>query len=391
MNIPKLKYPRLCRILTYVVVLGCGLLPFFIVLSLPSPDIVKIIVMLGSLIGLLVYLVRNFMVLMMMDMALASLSCYRTARKQYMIPANQTADKIRRRILRYGTQCSPSPIQPQPAALRYKFSSPMTVYSSGIERVIAAYEVDLLDSDMYRDIFSSAKTNSKALTGRKKAFYLDEQQKKQKLHRVTVVLILAHMVDPQMIPNLYELVCKQCGDEYEDCLVPCVVDLAHHTCVFNCVRIPYVGYSYAVKNRGIRIIKNRVFGGNLGLSGNTHFLEPIRDINPEVSLWDFWKKLHHQFIGADRETKRRFESLSEKDALIVGDTLYLKWDQRGICQTVKLDASSKIARVESVANWFYPKIQPIGKKTISKIEEHIISYYAKQGYAVEFVDIETIA
>ena len=391
MNIPKLKYPRLCRILTYVVVLGCGLLPIYIVFSLPTPNIVRVIVMLGSLIGLLFYLFRNFMVLMTMDMSLASLSCYRTARKQYMLPANRTADTIRRSILRYGTQCTPSPIQPQPAALRYKFSNPMTVYSRGIERVIAAYEVDLLDRDMYRDIFSSAKTNSKALTGRKKAIFLDKQQKKQSLHRVTVILILAHKVDPQMIPNLYELVCKQCGDEHADCIVPCVVDLAHHTCVFNCMRIPYIGYSYAVKNRGIRIIKNRVFGGNLSISGNTHFLEPIHDMNPEDSLWDFWKGLHHQFIGAKRETKRRFEAMSESEIRMVGEILYLKWDHRGICQTAELDTENKIAKVESVVNWFYPKMQPIGKKTIPKIEEHIAAYYAKQGYAVEFVDIEMIA
>lgn len=391
MSIPKLKYPRLCRVLTYVVVLGCGLFPIIIVFSLPTPDIIRVIVMLGSLIGLLYYLFRNFMVLMMMDMALASLSCYRTARAQYTLPTNRTADTIRRSILRYGMQCNPSPIQPQPAALRYKFSNPMTVYSRGIERVIAAYEVDLLDRDMYRNIFSSAKTNSNTLTGRRKAIFLDKQQNKQSLHRVTVVLILAHRVDPQMIPNLYELVCKQCGDESENCIVPCVVDLSHRTCVFNCVRIPYVGFGYAVKNRGIRIIKNKVFGGNLNLNGNTHFIEPIRDINPEDSLWDFWKELHHQFVGADRETKRRFDSLSERETLIVGDVLYLKWDQRGICQTVKLDTENKIARVESVTNWFYPKAQPIGKKTIHKIEEHVTSYYAKQGFVVDFVDIETIA
>ena len=244
MNIPKLKYPRLCRILTYVVVFGCGLLPIMIVFSHPTPDIIRIIVIFGSLIGLLVYLFRNLIVLMEMDMALASLSCYQTARTQYTLPANRTADSIRRSILRYGMQCNPSPIQPQPAALRYKFSNPMTVYSRGIERVIAAYEVDLLSRDMYREIFSSAKTNFKALTGRKTAIFLDRQQKKQSLHRVTVILILAHKVDPQMLPDLYKLVCKQCGDENQDCMVPCVVDLAHRSCVFNCVRIPYVGYNY---------------------------------------------------------------------------------------------------------------------------------------------------
>lgn len=390
MRIPKLKYPRLCRILTYVVVLGCGLLPIFIVFSFTNSDIVRVIVTLVSLIGLLFYLARNFMVLMMMDMALASLSCYRTARTQYTLPANRTAASIRSSVLRYGMQCDPLPVHPQPVALRYKFSNPITVYSRGIERVIAAYEVDKLDKDMYQNIFSSAKTNSKALVGRKKALFLDKDQKKQSLHRVTVFLILARQVDPQLSPNLYQLVCKQCGDGSENCIVPCVVDLSHRTCVFNCVRVPYVGFGYAVKNRGIRIVKNKVFGGSLNLNGNTHFLEPIRDVNPEESLWDFWKELRHQFVGAERETKRRFEAMSEREIFIVGDVLYLKWDQRGICQTIELDTENKIARIESVANWFYPKTQPIGKKTIAKLEEHITSYYAQQGYTVEFVDIEAM-
>ena len=89
-------------------------------------------------------------------------------------------------------------------------------------------------------------------------------------------------------------------------------------------------------------------------------------MNPEDSLWDSWKRLHHQVVGVGRETKRRFESLSEQETLIDGDILYLKWDQRGICQTVILDTENKVARVESVANWFYPQVQPIGLKTIKK-------------------------
>lgn len=390
MNHPKLKHPRLCRFLTYVVVLGCGLLPIVAVFSLPVPDIVRVIVLLGSLIGLLIYLFRNFFVLMSMDMALALLSCYRTARKQYTLPHGRSAEAIRRSIVRYGMQCEPSPIQPQPAALRYKFSSPMTVYSRGIERVVAAYEADLLDKDTYRDIFRSAKTNSKALMGKKKAVFWDKAQKKQSLHRVTIILILAHKVDPQMTCDLYELVCKQCGDENADCMIPCVVDLEHHTCVFNCVRVPYVGYGYAVKNRGIRIIKQRVFGGKLNLKGNAQFLKPGRDINPEDSLWDFWRGLHHQLIGADRETKRRFEAMSEREICVIGEILYLKWDLRGICQAVQLDTGNNTAKVQSVSNWAYPKAQPIGKKIIQKMEDHISAYYAKQGYAVEFVDIEII-
>ncbi len=384
MRFPKLKYPRICRLLTYIVVIGAGILPIVIIFNLPVPESIKAIVMLGSLIGLLVYLLRNFLILMMMDMVLASLSCYRTARRQYFLPPGRSVDDIRKSILHYGIECEPTAIKPIPSALRYKFSNPMTGYSRGIEKVIAAYEVNQLTRQMYREIFSSAKTNSKALIGKKKAPFLDKPQKKQPLHRVTVVLILAHQVEPSLTSDLYDLVCKQCGNEEEDCLVPCVIDLAHHTCVFNCLRIPYVGFNYAVKNRGIRIIKNRVFGGSLPLTDD-YILTPIKDADPEMTLWEFWKEIYHQVIGAERKTRRQFEAMTEREIRMVGEILYLKWDQRGICQVVHLESEKKTAEVEPITNWAYPKTQPIGKKTILKIEEHISSYYEQQGYAVEWI------
>lgn len=387
MNHPKLKYPRLCRILTYVVVVGIGLLPIVLVFLFPVPDAVRIIVLFASLIGLLVYLVKNFVVLMSMDVALAFMSCYRTARTQYSLPKSRTAETIRNSILHYGIACEPALIKPQPSALRYKFGFPMTVYSRGIEKVVAAYEVDMLNREVYRGIFSSAKRNSMSLIGKKKAPFLDKEQKKQSLHRVTVVLILAHKVDPEMIPSMYKIVCNQCGDENEDCLVPCVVDLEHYTCVFNCLRLPYVGFGYPVKNRGIRIIKNRVFGGALPLT-DEYTIPSVDDVDPEYSLWDFWKDLHHEMVGAERKTKRQFESMTEREIRMVGDVLYLKWDQRGVCQSVILDPESKTARIELVTNWAYPKSQPIGKKTIQKIEDYITNYYKKQGYEVTFITFE---
>lgn len=386
MNQPKLKYPRLCRLLTYIVVIGFWMLPIVIVFQFPLHDLIKVIVIFASLIGLLVYLFKNIMILMMMDMMLAMLSCHRTARTCYYLPKNRTADAIRRSILRYGTECQPNAIKPTPAALRYTFGNPMTVYNSGIERIVAAYEVDCLDREIYRDIFSSAKTNSKALIGKKKARFLDSQQKKQPLHRVTVILILAHKIDAGLIDELYDLVCKQCGDEQENCLVPCVVDLEHHTCVFNCLRVPFVGFGYAVKNRGIRIVKNRVFGGYLPLT-KEHTLPSIKDADPEMSLWDMWKELHHQFVGANRKMKRQFETMAEREICMLDDELYLKWDQRGICLAIKLDEERKTAKVEPAAKWSYPKQQPIGKKLIQKIAEYIQDYFVKQGYIVDFKEL----
>ena len=388
MGFPKLKNPGICRIMPYIVVLGSGLLPIVVVIRLPVPDVIKLVVVFAALFALIGYMIKNFIVLMGMDMALALECSHHTARTQYTLPASCTAEGIRRRVLRYGAACEPRPIQPQPAALRYKFSSSMTVYASGIERVIAAYETDLLDNETYGQIFRSAKTNSAALIGRKKAIFLDAAQKKAPLHRGTVILILAHRVDPRLLSDLYKKVCQQCGDENENCFVPCVVDLEHRTCVFNSLRVPYVGFGYAVKNRCIRIIKRIVFGGNWNLAGNRHTLPGSLD--PEQTLWTFWKTLHHEMVGADRETKRRFEAMSEKELFTQEDSLYLKWDHRGICQTIVPDAERRTVKVEKVTDWYYPKMQPIGKQIIQKMEEQIVAHYTNQGYRVEFVDLETL-
>lgn len=391
MNHPKLKHPGLCRILPYLIVIGTFLLPAVLVLCLTVPDIIKVVTLLGSLLALLVYIVRNMMVLMALDTTLALLSCHQTGRKQYTLPKNRTAEAIRRSILRFGIPCDPTPFSPQPAALRYQFRHSMTVYAGGIEKVVAAYEVDHLNSDTYRGILHSAKANAKVLTGRKKARFLDSSQKNAPLHRVTVVLILAHSVEQQLAENLYSLVCKSCGDEEKDCTLPCVLDLSKNTCTFNCLRVPYIGFSYAVKNRGIRLIKNRIFGGNWNLAGNTAHIHSDDSILLEDSLWDLWKHYHHQLIGAERQSKRRFEAMSEKEIICQKDALYLKWDHRGLCQSIKLDSEAKTVQIEQVVHWYYPKLQPIGKKTILAITQHILSHFENSGYTAEFVSIDDLS
>lgn len=51
MNFPKLKYPRLCRLLTYLIVLGAGAIPIVAVYLIPCPDFIRVIVLLASALG----------------------------------------------------------------------------------------------------------------------------------------------------------------------------------------------------------------------------------------------------------------------------------------------------------------------------------------------------
>lgn len=390
MRFPQLKYPRICRLTPYIVVVGCAAVPIGVVACLPMPDLLRAFLIIGILIGLLVYMIKNFAVLMGLDIFLSLLCCERTARKQYTLPARRSAEAIRHSVLRYGKQCQPLSEAPQPSALRYKATSSMTVYCRGIERVLAAYEVEQLDLNTYFNILRTGKSNSAALTGRKKLLLTDPSQKKAPLHRVTVILILAHRVDPKLAEGLYDRVCKQCGDEDENCTLPCVVDLSRGICTFNSLRVPYVGFSYAAKNRGIRIIKKCVFGGNWNLYHSPDLVHMAADQDPERSLWDLWKEVLCTMADSDKDIHRQFEAMDTKTIHLDEDSLFLKWDEQGILQEILRDPESKTVKVAQVTNWFHPVDRPISKKTIGEMCGYITSYFEKQGYTVKFVDPEEI-
>lgn len=385
MTFPKLKHALLCRILTYVVVLGGFGLPIAAVCCMRFlPELVRVAIVFALVVGLLVYLFKNFVVLMGMDMALATLHCNLTARTCYDLPRGRSLQAMQKSICRFGTACTPAPIQPQPLQLRYRLSSSATAYTKGIEKVAAAYETDFLDAELYSAIFRSAKTNSSRLIGRKKPLFLDNAQKKAPLNRVTVVVIFAHKIDQTLRKSLYKKVCQQSGDEWEDTIIPCVIDLEKGQCVFNSQRLPYVGFAYPAKNRGIRLIKKLVFGGHMPLKGNLCYAEPIKDVNLEDSLWTFWHSCSKEINGSYKEMSKRMAAMKDGQIIWEEDLLYVKWGERAICQWVAADTAQRKAKVEAITYWSYPKTNPIAKKTIREMEIAINRYFSNQGYQVSF-------
>ncbi|MBQ9778666.1 MAG: hypothetical protein IJW22_07050, partial [Clostridia bacterium] len=234
MKFPKLKNAMLCRILTYVTVLGAFVVPAVAVISIKAiPVLAKGLFAFAMGACLLAYMFRNFTVLLSLDVILAGIHCYNTARKQFDISGRRSIRSIEKRVARFGKKCEAAPISPQPDVLRYRFHFPVTVYSKGIEKVVAVYHTDFLDKECYRAIFRSAQTNSKSLIGKKKAILLDKNQKSSPLNRVTVVFIFAARVESQFAATLYDTLCKQDGDGYEEAFLPCIIDVQNYICVFN--------------------------------------------------------------------------------------------------------------------------------------------------------------
>lgn len=390
MKYPKLKNALFCRILVYVVVVGGFIVPPLILCAIEQiPDAVGIIAFIACTVGLLVYIVRNYLLLMTIDVMLAGIHCMNTARKLFFLPETCNFDRMEKRLSSFGTGYESLRTAICPTALRYRFRKSMTVYSKGTEEVVGVYRVVCLDRDTYRGIFGSALAQSKSLIGKKKPLFVEKAQAKSPLKRVTVIVIFASRVDGDFKEKLYKTVCDNDGDGTDTAVVPCVICEQDRTCVFNCERLPYFGYSYPVKNRGIRIIRKRVFGGRLPLEDNTYtVVELPKETDMDMSLWSLFRKLRKELILNEREEKKRFESMTHGQIASEDDLLYVKWEEHGLVLATERDDDAKTVKVDSFQSWTYPKANKISKKAVAGIRELIISYMTGRGYSAEFLTFD---
>jgi hypothetical protein len=387
MKFPKLKNALLCRILTYVVVLGSFGLLVALVACIPFiPDAIRVAIILALTIGLIIYLFSNFTVLMSMDVMLAALHCNNTSRRQFPVSVN--SKRIEKRLKLFGKSCVSKGVHPEAHMIRYKLSPSMTVYARGIEKVVCVYHTDILDKDGYDAIARSAKSISNSLSGKKKVLFSDSSQKNAPLNRVTVMIIFAKRVDDRLWSKLYETVSSQDGDGYKISFIPCVIDENRGQCVFNCLREPYFGYAYPVKNRGIRLVRKLVFGGRLPLRGNNSFIPPSKDIDTEQSLWAFWRQMKKELIDDDKAEKKCFEALEHAQILIKDEMLYIKWGARGACVPIDIDEEEHIADVGDLIAWHYSRSNPISKKDRADMKEIIKQHLENEGFTCNFLDEE---
>lgn len=389
MRFPKLKNALLCRILVYIVVLGSFIAPIIIAANLSFiPEEVRFIVCIGFAIGLLAYIVKNFILLMAMDISLATLHCHNRARKSFTLPKSFSVKSTEKKISGFGKETQPTAASPRPDLLRYKSSAPITVYSSGIEKIIAVYHTELLDKSGYDLILNSAAANTRSLKGKTRHRFLDNNQKKAPLNSVTVIIIFAKRVDENFACILADTVLKNGGDGFDTAVIPCVVNIEKHLCTFDSMNIPYIGYQYPVKNRGIKLLKKYLFNNRFTYSRSPEMRELVTDIDPEQTLWKFWRATKKDLILSDRELKKRFKKMEHREIISEDGFIYLKWEDRGILAAFELKEEIKTAEVDSVDFWAYPKKNKIAKNTIKEIQKEISTYFAGMGYTVKYISFE---
>lgn len=387
MKYPKIKNALLCRILINIVVVGGFLVPIIPICLLPFiPEGTKILISLALVVALIVYLIKNFVTLMTMDATLAFINCFKNARTLYNLPNNFNIEKIQKTVLRFGKSCEAQPIFPQPDSLQYKFKTSWDIYSKGTEKVVATYRTEILDKELYLKIFNSAKRNSKALTGTKKPLFLDKEQKEAPLKRITVVFIFAQTIEEKFRSDMYDTLCKQNGDEIDDCYLPCVIDLERKLCSFNSMKFPELGLGHHAINIGIKFICKTIFGGKPSLENNNHFINVELDNSLDDSLWTFWKNIKKEVVGDEKGRRKRFEKMEHKQIIFdkEDEFIYVKWENKGLWLSVILNEDTRNVEVDSIHSWDYPKSNMIAKNTIKEIEKTISIYFAGLGYTAKF-------
>lgn len=390
MNYPRLKNALLCRILVYIVVLGGFIAPVILAANFSFlPDALKILIGVACVIGLVVYIFKNIVVLMTIDLELATLHCYNKVRKRFALPRSFSVEKVEKRISRIGKTVEAIAKFPRPTMLQYKSSAPITVYSSGIEKVIATYHIELLDENEYRAIVHAAIVNAKALKGQKKHRFLDNVQKGAPLNQVTVIVIFAQRIDEDFRVTLFDTVCKHSGDGFDIAILPCVVDLEARDCTFDSIRIPYIGFQYPVKNRGIRLIRKYLFHYRFPFANSPETVAPpMKDLDTDQSLWSFWRETKKDLILADKQRKKRFEKMAHKEIIFEDDYLYLKWKDNGIWLAVELNEEIRTAEIDAIDLWDYPKPNKIAKDTIQEIKRLIDTHFAQLGYITKYITFD---
>ncbi|MBE6639189.1 MAG: hypothetical protein E7616_07015 [Ruminococcaceae bacterium] len=388
MNFPKIKNALLCRILIYVIVLGVFAASVTAVVLMPFLSVgIKVAGVLALTGLLLFYIVRNFALLMTMDLTFAALHCHMMARRRYyMRHADQK--RIERRIKHFGKAGKVHSIQPKPELFRYRMQMSMTVFHRGIEKMILTYGAGVLDEAGYRAILASAKANVQSARGSGKPLFTDKQQKKAPFATVALAVIFADGVDAHLAERLPKLVTEQTGDGFDYSFLPLVLDFSSGICYFNGMRSPNIGFGYASDNRAHDLIKKYVFGGRIPLRGNDEFLTPIKDIDPEMTLWEFWSKGKREIVDTEREEKRIFESLSDGKCLYKEECLYIKIGNRGALLAVEQSEEDGSMIVDAPVSWSYPKANSISKKDIERIRRIAEEYLTAQGYTVRFAEMD---
>ena len=386
MGIFKIKNTKFCRFIIVLILLLITIFPF-VVLGLNFWEMgVRVGICLILLFVSVFLLIKFSSSAVSSELVLKIIEANNKKRTKFDFPENLSKDKIENNIKRIGIKCESTTVFPQPEILRYQFKMPITARAKGLETIISTYSIRNLTNEELKNIIKSAKSNSKNLKGKKKAFFLDSEQKKSPLKRIDIVLVFADSVDATLEKHLFNLLCKEDTDGFIESIILCVFNYENKTIVFNCDWLPDAFSQNYARNRGIRIIKNKILKRKLNFKNNQNYVEfKIEGIDTEQTVFQLLKNEGNQFVDFKKKTNKKFKNMKEGEIIFEDDFLYIKIGGKGIAIYSEIIEETKMVNIDTFDLWDYPKTNQIPKNTISKIQNLVTSYFLNRGYTVKFL------
>ena len=389
MEIFKIKNAKFCSFIIGLILLLITIFPF-IVLVLNFWEM-------GLRVGicLILLFVSVFLLIKFSSSAISSelvlkiIEANNKKRTKFDFPKNLSKDKIEKTIRRIGIKCEPTSVFPQPEILQYQFKMPIKARAKGLETIVATYSIRNLTNEELKNIIKSAKSNSKNLIGKKSAFFLDKEQKKLPLKRTDIVIIFADSVDATLERNLFNIIIKEDKDGFNESIIPCVFDFENKNIVFNCDWLPDAFSQNYARNRGIKIIKNKILKRKLDFKHNQNFVEfKFEGIDTEQTLFQLLKNENNHFVNFKKKTNNKFKNMKDGEIIFEDDFLYIKIDGKGVAIYIEIIEETKTVNIDTFDLWDYPKTSQIAKKKVSQIQNLATDYFFNKDYTVKFLSTE---
>lgn len=376
MNIFKIKNAKFCKFLIALFIMLVTVFPFLVLtfgfLALEA----RLAACLVLLILCVFVLVKFFKTAFTSELILKIIDANNKMRTKFELPENVTKEKIEKNILRFGKGIEPTPVFPQPELLRYQFKAPVTGNAKGIETIISTYSIPNLTNSDFKNIIKSAKSNSRNLKGKKKA----------PLKRTDIIIIFANSVDATFEKHLFDVICKEDADGFDESIIPCVFNFSNNTIVFNCTWLPDAFSEGYARNRGIKIIENKLLENRLDFKRNENYVEfKYEGIDREQTLWQLLKSQEKEFKNIAKTENKRFKNMKDREVTFEDDFLYVKLGEKGVALYSEINEAAKTVNVDSFEFWDYPKTNQISKNAISQIQNLATDYFFREGYTVKFL------
>ena len=80
--------------------------------------------------------------------------------------------------------------------------------------------------------------------------------------------------------------------------------------------------------------------------------------------------------------------MKHRDILFEDGYIYLKWEDHGLWISVEFNEELRMAEIDPIDSWDYPKSHKIAKATIKEIKTLINTYFAGLGYTTKYISYE---